>query len=186
MFVSQMFFFLAVALVLKNKIHPVIANETGLPFIYFIQTARFTIELISWTRHQSAYKQIVEKCIAEAILPQWIISFCAVYIITLLPSRCCAVCGGWHQELNYWSIFYDFYESLEQKNTKWVIGFQRSVFKRLMFGHSITSIIRKIFDKSILLPSGIPIWRTNTYWIFKKTYKIYGHYPFKVSKGAFL
>ena len=66
------------------------------------------------------------------------------------------MCCGGHQELNYWSIFYDFYESLEQKNTKWVIGFQRSVFKRLMFGHSITSIIRKIFDKSILLPSGFP------------------------------
>ena len=46
-FVSQIFTFLAVALVLQNKIHPVMANETGLPFIYFIQTARFTIELIS-------------------------------------------------------------------------------------------------------------------------------------------
>ena len=66
-FVSQIFTFLAVALVLQNKIHPVMANETGLPFIYFIQTARFTIELISWTRHQRAYKQIVEKCIAESI-----------------------------------------------------------------------------------------------------------------------
>ena len=94
-FVSQMFTFLAVALVLQNKIHPVMANETGLPFIYFIQTARFTKPT------PTPYKQIVEKCIAEAILPQRIIFFCAVYIITLLPSRCCAVCGGWHQELNY-------------------------------------------------------------------------------------
>ena len=30
-------------------------------------------------QHQRAYKQIVEKCIAESILPQWIIFFCAVY-----------------------------------------------------------------------------------------------------------
>ena len=54
-----MFTFLAVALVLQllqNNIHPVMANETGLPFVYFIQTAWFTIELISWTPHQRAYK----------------------------------------------------------------------------------------------------------------------------------
>lgn len=58
-FVSQMFTFLAVALVLQllqNNIHPVMANETGLPFVHFIQTAWFTIELISWTQHQRAYK----------------------------------------------------------------------------------------------------------------------------------
>lgn len=72
----------------------------------------------------------------------------------LLPShtyynynykRCAVQCAAFGINLRL-SIFYDFYESLEQENIKRVIGFQRRLFKSLMFSYSITSTIQKLFS----------------------------------------
>ena len=53
----------------------------------------------------------------------------------------------------------------------------------------LATVLRALFEKysiNLFLVKEFPFDELHTYWIFMKTYKIYGHYPLQVSKGAFL